>query len=276
MATQLKAADDETIVDPEGVNDAAGVDDGPRNYEAEALELGWRPPDEFKGDPARCVDAKTFVERADTVMPLLKKKLSHLERENRDIKKQARRITEHFNQAEERIRAELMEKMEKAVVTGDVAGFKALQKENEKLTSSAAKPEHTAADAREAFDSFRDTNPWYDRANLGGATELEVNARLYADRMTEKHLEKTNDMAPAEFFGFIEGLVKEKYPTIGVKAARQKPASDVAGTTPNRGAGQRGKTFADLPPAAQAAADKWIKQGLIKDRAAYVASYDWS
>jgi hypothetical protein len=166
--------------------------------------------------------------------------------------------------------------MEKAVETGDVAAFRKLKGEADELNKSAGKPEYTKAEAMEAFDTFRDANPWYDKANLASASELDVSARLYADRMTEKHMDKTAEMAPADFFEMIQGLVDEKFPTLRNKPARPKPPSDVAGATPNRGPGQRGKTYNDLPPLAQQACDKWVKQGLIKDRAAYVASYDWS
>ena len=40
----------------------------PRDIEAEARKHGWRPKEEFKGDPARWTDAETFVKRADEVM----------------------------------------------------------------------------------------------------------------------------------------------------------------------------------------------------------------
>lgn len=276
MATQLKEPDP-VIEEPEAGTEGAGDEQqAPRDFDAEARQHGWVPKDEFKGDPARWVDAETFATRADEVMPLLRKTNEHLKRELKDVRKQARRLTDHFNKAEERIRGELMEEMEAAVEAGDVAGFRKLKARSDDLAKGAAKPEHTQAEAMEAFDDFRDANPWYDRANLASASEIEVSARLYADRMTEKNLDKTADMAPPEFFAMIEGLVKEKYPTVGTKAPRTKPVSDVAGATSGRAPRQNGKGFNDLPPEAQRACDKWVKQGLIKDRAAYLASYDWS
>ena len=47
--------------------------------EQEARTLGWVPAEEFKGDPARWVDADTFVERGHTVMPILRKNNERLE-----------------------------------------------------------------------------------------------------------------------------------------------------------------------------------------------------
>jgi hypothetical protein len=78
--------------------------------------------------------------------------------------------------------------------------------------------------------------------------------------MVEKHIEKTKDMPPAEFFAMIGDLVKEKYPLIGRKPAREKPPSDVAGATPNRG-GTRGKGWADMEPEERRIAERWPISG---------------
>lgn len=44
--------------------------------QAEALGMGWQPPEKFKGDPERFVDADEFVERGKTVLPIVKKQLA--------------------------------------------------------------------------------------------------------------------------------------------------------------------------------------------------------
>lgn len=245
-----------------------------RNYEAEARQHNWQPKDEFKGDASLWVDAETFVKRADEVMPLLKAKTRHLERELAEVRKSSRRMEEHFNKAEARIRAELMAEMEQAVETGDVEAFRRAKRASDEIGTGAEAPKVSDEEARGAYDDFRERNFWYDRGALASATEDQASARIYADRMAEKHMEKTKTMAPPEFFAMIEGLVQEKYPQIGAKAPRVKPQSDVAGVTPGRPR-SGAKTFNDLPAEAQRACDKWVKQGLIKDRAAYVASYDF-
>jgi hypothetical protein len=168
-------------------------------------------------------------------MPLIKAQNKRLKREIDDLKKQFRQASAHFGKAEERAYtralAELTAKQEAAVESGDLAAHRAVSKEIDELSKEMpGKPANTATaeEAREAFDEWREQNAWYDRANLASAAETDVNARLYADRMTEKHIDKTKDMPPAEFFAFIGDLVKEKYPLIGRKPAREKPPSDVA------------------------------------------------
>jgi hypothetical protein len=96
-------------------------------------------------------------------------------------------------------------------------------KEMGELKPAEAKQEHTKEEAQEALDEFREEHPWYDKANLANATEVEINARLFFDRMVDKHIDKTKDMAPAEFFAFITDLTLDKYPLLKGKPARQKP-----------------------------------------------------
>ena len=49
--------------------------------EISARAMGWRPQDEFGGDPERWVDADTFVARGEQVMPLLKAQNKKLRQE---------------------------------------------------------------------------------------------------------------------------------------------------------------------------------------------------
>ena len=41
--------------------------------EQEALQLGWIPQDQFRGDPAKWTDAETFVTRGKEILPILRK-----------------------------------------------------------------------------------------------------------------------------------------------------------------------------------------------------------
>lgn len=43
----------------------------PSPIEAEAREMGWRPKEDFKGDPEKWTDAETWVERGHHILPIL-------------------------------------------------------------------------------------------------------------------------------------------------------------------------------------------------------------
>lgn len=264
---------------------------GPRDYEAEAREHGWSGKEDFKGDPGRWIDAETFMKRADEMMPLLKADKARLKRELDAIKKDLRRATAHFEGAEERAytraKAEIEGRIEAATEVGDVDAAKAALKDLGELKPAEAAQAHSKEEAQEALDDFREEHPWYDRANLANAPEVDINGRLFFDRMVDKHIDKTKDMAPAEFFAFITDLTLEKYPQLKAKAARAKPASAVeaAGGGPRRGTA---KSWDNLPPRAKAQYERFIGRGLTgvkatgdsdKDltaaRAYYVRTHDW-
>lgn len=240
-----------------------------RDFEAEARDLGWRPKEEFAGDESRWTDAETFVRKGETMLPLIKKENAHLKRELADLKKTVARASEHFSKAEERAYArafaDLEARHDQAVEVGDIAAAKAVAKEMRELNNDAKAdmPQTPAVEVEEALIEWRASNPWYDAGGI---------KKDYADLVAEKNKAKTATMAPAEFFQFVADEVAKKFPD--TKVARAKPVSPVEGGGLNRPR-SGGRSFADLPPQAQQMCDKWVRQGIIKSREAYVKSYDF-
>lgn len=290
MATQLKETQEQGAAP---ANEDQNVETGERDFDAEARERGWVSKEEFlakpNADESRWVDAQTFIERTDTVMPLLKADRDRLKRELAELKRGLRQATKHFEGAEargfERAKAEIEARIEAATEKGDVAAVKEAMKDMEGL-KPGHQPRYSETDLIEAFDEFRDTNAWYDRGALGGATELEINARLHFDRVMERELrniKQGEEPPPEEFFASVVEKVKEKYPALGSvkQQVREKPASDVAGQGGGRPQ-RNSRTYDNLPPEAKAQCDKWIKAGIInagseeKSRALYAKDFDWT
>ena len=42
------------------------------NYEEKALEMGWVPQDKWTGDPDKWTDARSYVERGEQILPILR------------------------------------------------------------------------------------------------------------------------------------------------------------------------------------------------------------
>jgi hypothetical protein len=274
-----------------GEGEEQTVETTERDFEAEAKEHGWSPKEDFKGDPSRWVDAEAFMKRADEMMPLLKAQNQKLKRDLESIRKDLKRATAHFEGAEkrayDRAKADIEGRIENAAEAGDVEAAKAAMKELGNLKPAEEPQQHTKEEAQEALDEFREEHPWYDKANLAGATETEQLGRIYFDRMVDKHIEKTKDMAPADFFAFITDLTLERYPLLKGKPARVKPASAVepGGGGPRRGMAQ---TWDNLPDEAKRQYTRFIDRGLLgvkatgdtaKDleasRKYYARSHDW-
>lgn len=263
MATQLK---EETPPEAPENNDNDESQTQTRDYEAEARAQGWRPQEEFKGDKERWVDAETFVKRAEEVLPLIKHQNQNLKRQLEILERQVKKLTRAeqvaFDAGVESVKA----RMREAVETGDVDAFDKLSERLDKLNKEAAEASPTQAeDPTEAFDAFRESNPWYDKANLASASEVEIEARLFADRLADKYAAQglQKKLSPSEFFERISKETAEKFPLLKAKPQRQKPPSDVAGVT-RTGAGSKARTGANLPADAKHQAERFWKQGVIR------------
>jgi hypothetical protein len=279
MATQLAET-------PEGVetvetNDNTVVE---RDYEGEARKHGWRPETEFKGDASAWVDAKTFMERADTVMPLLKKQNHHLMAEINTLKSTVKKLQKSEQAAYENALADLKAKQEQAVEDGDIAAHREVGKKIEQLQKNA--DSQVRADVSQeqvvtAWNEFREANEWYDRADLRGATEDDMARRGFADREMAKmaNVERYDqDHGPAEFMAELQRRIEERFPG----KARPRAVENVAGVT-RTGANRTAKIGANLPQEAKRAAERFIRigipgyVGLTAQQAHdhYAKSFDW-
>lgn len=277
MATQLK--------EPEAPIDTGqdGGDGGiiERDFDTEARAHGWRPLDEFKGDPTQFVDAEAYVRRADEVLPFIRKQNKELKGKIEFLERQIKKVMKSEQGAYEQALADVKAKMENAVVTGNVEAFNKLDKQADDLRKGMVADTPQADQQKEAIRAFadwRDENEWYDLGGQAGATDLERRQRAYFDRMVEANEDKACDMAPADFIAHIGELVEAKYPAS--KTPRPKANESVAGVTRTR-AGASAKTGANLPPEAKAQAKRFHSQGIYKGTLAeaydkYAQSYDWN
>jgi hypothetical protein len=295
MASAALKADEGTEIPGEGEEHIEETQT--RDFEAEAREHGWSPKEDFKGDASRWVDAETFMKRADDMMPLLKATNRRLKADLDSLKKDLKRATAHFEGAEkrayDRAKIELEGKIEEAVESGDLQAARAAMKEMGELKptgddwAAGKSQEQIKEEATDALDEFREEHPWYDKANLASASEIEINGRLFFDRMCEKHVEKTKHMPPTDYFAFITDLTLEKYPLLKGKPTRVKPASAVE---PGGGGRPRSssKSWDNLPAPAKRQYERFQGRGLLgvkatgdsdKDlaasRAYYARNHDW-
>lgn len=266
--------------------EAANDEQTPRDFETEARSHGWTDAEAFKGDPERWVDAETFVKRADEVLPLLKKRDEANRRKIADLEKMVKRLIKSEQGAYTSALSDLQARQAEAVELNDAATNSALTKEIVALEKKieADNPSLVGGeDPAEQFDAFREANPWYDKAALGSASETEIEARLFADRLAQKWARegKDNELSPSEFFAQVAEATEAKFPLLKTKTLRPKPASAVAAVTP-RGVGGKQQTGANLPADARTQAIRFHAQGVYGKKTqaealdAYAKSYDWT
>lgn len=286
MATQFADAGTEIPgeITPQD-NEAATPSQSPEDREAEAREMGWRPREEWNGKGVYR-DVDEFLEYRENNLALKKKETDHLRGELAAMRKMLTKVMASERNTHANALAQVRAEMEEAVETGDVAAFKKLDAKAEKLRADIVEDTPGLVhgeDPQDAFDGFREANSWYDKANLASASETEIEARLFADRLADKYAKQglQDTMAPSEFFAKIADETEAKFPLLKARATRAKPVSDVAAVT-RPGMGSKARTGANLPADAKAQAARFHSQGiygkatLAEALDKYAKSYDWS
>ena len=244
--------------------------------ENRAKGMGWIPKEEFRGDPAKWRPAEEFVERAESLMPIMKTqmkkyedKITSLESEVRTTKGTMEKIikmSDKVSQREyDRAKSDLIKQQVQAVSEGDTEKWMQLENDKEKLEKPEPIPVEKPVQQAEnpMFKTWHDQNDWY----LNDPTLTR-----YANAIGA---ETTNPNMPyLDWLKSIETAVKEAFPHKFTNTNRQK-ATAVDNSEMRGGALVRpkGKSYNDLPQDAKGHCDKYISQGLFKTREDYVKSY---
>lgn len=161
-----------------------------RDYPAEASKIGWQPEEKFKGDKSKWVDAKTFVERGETVLPIVKHQLRETREELEKVKQAAKEFQAFNEAASKREVDEWKAKYEEAVRTksealsnGDGKAFVEAEATQKELEATRPQPK-TEVKEDPVFAAWRGENEWYGtdrkrtiRANAIGATLAQEGLR---------------------------------------------------------------------------------------------------
>jgi hypothetical protein len=256
--------------------------------EKEARALGWVPEGEWKGDPPRSgfKSAEEFVQRGKEVLPIVNKRLTE---ENASLKDQIAQLKSETSDQIERmgrmskvaldrqrtqIVAEFEAKKELAVETGDKAAYREADKGQKDALSefdkAIAEPEEKTAGKDEKKDKFEipapikqtveawvAENPWFN-------SEDEMNA--VANARHAKLLKEKPGMSLQENLADVRAYVQKRFPE---KFAEDPPededppprrGSPVEGGTRVNGSGGSKSAWSQIPKAAQAQADRFIKE----------------
>lgn len=246
MSEALNAAEDAAI-DPV-------VEDNGSDIEAEALEMGWRPLDQFKGDKSNFIDAAEFVRRGKEFVPFLKANNAKLEKEVQGLKKTLKQFGEFHTKVEqrayERALKDLEQRQAEAVEANDLAEVRAVTKEIADLTAEVkAGAKEAPQDDAEAFDEWKEANPWFEKDKV-----LRGAAIAIADEIKGDYPDPIKQRAE------IAKRIKAEFPEKFTNPRRQQAAA-VEGA--ERGPRTSGKTYADLPADAKAFCDELVRNKVI-------------
>ena len=191
----------------------------PSQYEVDAREMGWRPKEEWEGDPDKWRDAKEFVERGE-----LYGKIDTLGRDLKETRKALKMLQEHHAKVKETEFAKAVQELKalqkQHLEAGDsdkylettelLTDLKAEQKAREVIQDVTPKQ----PDPR--FVSWVDQNKWY-------SNDQEM--RRYADTIGLGYANANPGIDPTEVLSYVTQEVKVRFKDKFVNPNRNKPSA---------------------------------------------------
>jgi len=174
--------------------------------EQKALEQGWRPKEEFNGDPESFIDAAEFVRRGE-----LFSKIEHQSKELKQVRQALEALKDHHSKVKEteykRALASLDSARKQALADGEHDRFFALEEKIEEVKAEKAEfdaelksvPTQDAPQPPQEFVNWVNQNKWY---------ESDKAMRAYADRLGA---ELATSYPPATVLTMVEKEVKKEF-----------------------------------------------------------------
>lgn len=270
---------EEDVQQEEGVEpqQAEGGDD---DIESRARSMGWKPYEEWSGNPEDWVPAEDFVQKGEETLPILRERYKKLDQQYRtleqkleenqkvlnDLKKHHDRTAEREY---ERARKEILEEQRRAAQEGDVEAFDQARQKEEELAKS--KPDEGGEEetqgkldpqTQKVLDEWVSDNPWY---------ENDATLQAVADaKGREIAAENPNFQFNRAFLDEVGRRVKKEMPHKFQSSKKQAAPVDSGSPAPS---GKKGKwTYNDLPAEEKKACDRFVNKGLMT-REQYIEEY---
>jgi hypothetical protein len=197
------------------------------SIEKQAMEMGWRPREEFNGDDDDFIDAKEFVRRK----PLFDKIESN-SKELKQVRRALENLSKHYNTVREveynRALASLKDARKQALTDGDGDAFtqlddqiKVVEKQAEDIRIAKDTPIVQDEPVNQEFALWQERNPWYNSKRY---------MRVYADDIgTDLHRQ---GLSPAEVLKRVDIEVRKQFPN-EFRNPRKDTAPDVESNRTN-------------------------------------------
>ena len=221
----MSEQDKEIVVEPGQEQEQQAPEHSP--MELRAMDMGWRPKEEFQGDEDDFIEAKEFVRR----QPLFEK----IETQSKQIKavsKALEALKTHYTRVEqaavEKAITQMKSARKEALTDGDGDRFELLDDEIKKAETSLATIERVQKEplVEEVVDhpewkAFNSRNPWY---------STTAYMRKYADDVGTELAQK--GMSPTEVLREVEKAVRKEFPSKFVNPNKEH-APEVGGSRGN-------------------------------------------
>ena len=248
----------------------------PTPTEEKAIARGWRPVEEWTGDPDAWVDARNYVQHGELMDEISRQKISNkkLAKSMDKFQKLQKGIEQ---KALEQAKAQLLADKEEALTNQDMAAVVAIDEEIKVADKNIENvvsddTEESGVSREEAFDSyFNDTwvgnNGWFETNDV---------MKTYADAQGVKLFNSNTDLTPAQIFDKLDGIMKDKFPQEFENQNRNKPAAVGGVSTGGQGGGRStvNKAVSNLNAEEIKVGNEYVNAGYFKDLAEYAAELE--
>lgn len=195
----------------------------PSTWEIKASEQGWKPKDQWEGDPEDWRPAKEFVERGE-----LFTKISGQSSEIKELRKALNYLVDHHQKVKEteynRAYNELKKMKKEALVDGDPDRVVEIDEAMQTLKDEQKKAEGTAAPKTNAptpkFVDFVRNNAWY-------VTNPAM--RAYADKVGVTYFNTNPTASEDETYEFVKEQVRKQFKSEFEPTKKTAPAVEGTG-----------------------------------------------
>jgi hypothetical protein len=228
--------------------------------EEKARRMGWRPQDEYKGDPARWTDAESFVRVGEERIPVMKENFNKLEDKYKTLEQKVKAqedYQKHMGKIQyERAMKDLKAEQIMAVEEADTEKFQQLEQKAEQIKNDYSPKQPVQDQAPQEVAEWQAKNAWFNTDyRMTEAARFYENQLLHmplAQRLEEVSRKVNADFAPPK------------------EVARKLPA--VEGARQHGNGKAPAKTWSDIDPNHLEAANTMVKSGLLT-KADYLKDY---
>jgi len=232
-ANQEETKASTTDTDSVGTGSTSSIEDTAR-------EQGWRPKEEYEGDPSKWVSAETFVAKGELI-----DRIEQLGKKLKDSEKTIKLLSDHHQKVKEsefKRAVEFLKAQKKAAYEqGDVdkiielddkiAEVRDTQKAQKQQEAVNAEPE-----THPAFQSWVSENKWY---------EKNSEMRADADAFGEAYARNNPDKTPADVLEFVAKKIKKAYAEEFQNPNRNRPSGVEGGGGNRQGASRDSFTLTE-------------------------------
>lgn len=248
---------------------------------AEAQKEGWKPKEEYTGNPDNWVDAEEYVKRGKLLKPL-KEKVTELERTMSEERKRMMDAMRDIQiQTQERARAEYEAKIaqinaakKQAFEAGDYERFNAADAAHRELDNKMQVRNAPAVDpeidawVRNTEVEFQQNNPWYNTdPERTRAAEEYIEFQVHKAMAAKQGRGEVAKLTPTEFKGVLDSAAKMfgQGAHAPSQAAARTPPVVAPASNARPPAASKQMRFSDLPAEDQATFRAFQRKGIYKN-----------